>query len=45
MCYTQDVIKVGGIIPAVVLAQLHVLMDTVILVIVDVCGAVTQTTA
>jgi len=40
ICYTQDVIKVGGIVPAVSLAQLHVLWDSVILVMVAVCGAV-----
>jgi hypothetical protein len=35
--------KVGGIVPVVHHAQLHVLMDTVILVMVAVCGAVIQT--
>ena len=41
---TQDVIKVGGIVTAVIHVQLHVLIDIVILVMVAVCGAVIQTT-
>jgi len=42
--YLQDVTKVGGIVPAVHHAQLTVLVTIVILVMVDVCGAVIQTT-
>jgi hypothetical protein len=44
ICYIQDVIKVGGVVNAVILAQLHVLIDFVILVLVTVCGDVIQTT-
>jgi hypothetical protein len=44
ICYTQDVIKVGGIVAAVNDALLPVLQDIVILVMVVVCGAVIQTT-
>jgi hypothetical protein len=44
ICYIQDVIKVGGVVTAVILAQLHVLIDIVILVLVTVCGDVIQTT-
>jgi hypothetical protein len=44
MIYPQDVTKVGGIVPAVHHAQLIVLATTVILVMVTVCGVVTQTT-
>jgi hypothetical protein len=44
ICYIQDVIKVGGVVNAVILAQLHVLIDIVILVLVTVCGDVIQTT-
>jgi hypothetical protein len=44
ICYIQDVMKVGGVVNAVILAQLHVLIDIVILVLVTVCGDVIQTT-
>ena len=44
MIYPQDVTKVGGIVPAVQHAQLFVLTTIVILVMVAVCGDVTQTT-
>jgi hypothetical protein len=41
---TQDVIKVGGVVTAVIHVQLNVLIDIAILVMVAVCGAVIQTT-
>jgi hypothetical protein len=44
MIYLQDVTKVGGIVPAVHHAQSIVLATIVILVMVTVCGIVTQTT-
>jgi hypothetical protein len=44
MCYIQDVIKGGGILPAVHHAQLIVLATIVILVTVAVCGDVIQPT-
>jgi len=44
ICYTQDVIKVGGVVTVVTHVQLHVLWDIVILVMVPVCGAAIQTT-
>jgi len=42
--YIQDVTKVGGIVPVVHHAQLIVLTTIVCLVMVAVCGTVTQTT-
>ena len=44
MIYPQDAIKVGGIAPAVRIAQLIVLGTIAILVMVAVCGDVIQTT-
>ena len=42
--YTQDAIKVGGVVTAVIQVQLHVLIDIAILVMVAVCGDVIQLT-
>jgi hypothetical protein len=42
--YLQDVTKVGGVVVVEYHAQLIVLATTVILVMVTVCGVVTQTT-
>ena len=40
----EVVIKVGGVLTAVIPVQLHVLIDIVILVMVTVCGDVIQLT-